>query len=167
MSNSSNSSFNHLQTVAHYLKADFPDQRFLPFRLFIHSRNVNDVLPGLKYFEPLYTKIKKVKKTKSKLTPMKLKRVFESKEKLYRELFTTGNVNIRTEYSTPAITQERALSSKHEDKLDLFKKKGKIMSQKTNILDMMVDNEKKKETLTRRPTKRISLRRPTNLLLND
>ena len=155
MSKTSNSSSNRLQTVAHYFKADFPDQRFLPFRLFLHNRKVKDALPDLRYFEPFYTKIKKTPKVRSTLTPMRLMRVFKSKEKLYQELFTTGNVNIRTEYSPSGVTQDRTLLSKDQEKLKRFQEQGKIMSQKTNMLDMMVDKEKKKEILSRRIRKKI------------
>ena len=53
----------HIKTVAHYLKSDFPDQRFLPFRLYIHNKTEKDTVPDFKYFESFYqhTNMKKKK----------------------------------------------------------------------------------------------------------
>lgn len=150
MSKSNNNSFARLQPVAHYFKSDFPDQRFLPVRLFLHSRKAKDRIPSIHYFESFYPKKKIPKKVKTGLSPLRSNRIFENKEKIYCELFTNGEVDIRTDYSPSNLVETGALSGKHRVRLITLTAKGRTKSQKRGGLGQLVDSSKKKLLISNR-----------------
>jgi hypothetical protein len=150
----SKSSKGRIKTIPHYFKSDFPDQRFLPFRLLINRKKPTDEVPLITYFDSLYNQCSKTKKKSVKLSPIRSNRIFNDKEKIYKQIFTNGNVEIRTEY-TPSIkfkgksTAPINLEPKNSLKVPPIRSKS---SKKTDI--HMVDFDKKKERISSKRIKK-------------
>ena len=143
--------------VPHYFKSDFPDQRFLPFRLYLHKKCAKDKLPDITYFESFYQSKPKSKKRRTKLTSIRSNRIFENKERLYCELFTNGNVNIRSEYSpfTTKTPEQSPIPFKSQEKLNIFIEKARSKSQKKPPIQLLIDKEKKQVLIRDRKIKKI------------
>ena len=141
--------------VPHYFKNDFPDQRFLPFRQYLHNKTAKDALPDLKFFSRMYNEVppkSKSKKKKSRISPERSNQIFKNKEKMYREMFTNGQVDIRSDFQ---IELERTqvkpfLNGKAEERLSTLVRKGKFESKKKSPLDLFVDPEKKRAVSERK-----------------
>lgn len=138
--------------IAHYFKQDFPDQRFLPFRQYLHSRLVKDTVPDLTFFNQMYSKSLIRPMKKSRISPERQDRVFRSKEKLYKKLFTNGEVDIRSDFQIllSKTSTKPLLGTKAEDRINVLARKGRIKSKNKTPLDMFVDPEKKKKVMSER-----------------
>ena len=138
--------------VPHYFKQDFPDQRFFPFREFLHSRIVKDALPDISYFDQMYSKTSFKPKKKSKLSPERLVQVFTSKEKLYKKLFTNGEVDIRTDFQIQLskTSAKPIMGTKADNRINALIRKGRLKSKEKSPLDMFVDPEKRRRVLSLR-----------------
>jgi hypothetical protein len=138
--------------VPHYFKQDFPDQRFFPFREYLHTRIVKDALPDISYFDQMYNKSSFKPQKKSRLSPERLNQVFSSKEKLYKKLFTNGEVDIRTDFQIQLskTSAKPILESKADSRINILIRKGRLKSKKKTPLDMFVDPEKKRRVVSER-----------------
>jgi hypothetical protein len=139
-------------TVPHYFKSDFPDQRFLPFRLFLHNRKAQDAVPDFQFFESYYTGLSKSKPRLKKLSPIRSNKAFESRERLYCELFTNGRVDIRSDVQL-ALGKSKSKSpipEKFRHKLERLKRRTQSRPKKKKPADMIVDKEKKEKLISSR-----------------
>jgi hypothetical protein len=138
--------------VAHYFKQDFPDQRFLPFRQYLHNKTAKDALPDLTFFQRMYNEKPAKTNRKSRISPERNNQIFKSKEKIYREMFTNGQVDIRSDFQIELEkTQTKTfLKGKAEERMNALVRKGRFDSRKKNPLDMFVDPEKKRRAVSER-----------------
>lgn len=132
-----------LEPIPYYFKKDFPDQRFLPFRMLIRSKKAYEEMPNIGYFESRWGDCLMQKKKFRRNSKEKSERIFRNKEKLYCKVFTNGNVDIRNEYPILAKSSSRTPAySRIDEKIQNCIKKNE-RNNKTP-LGMWMEQDKKK-----------------------